>query len=947
MTEPRCVRLCAPQRFFVGKKEWGGMEMSRLDSALAGLKDIKGGKMWERLRHELRYARRVSQALAGKHEALILTAVEQVRASAAREGVVTDQRALEIENTLLPMQADCKKYKLMICGHAHIDMNWMWRYDETVQITLDTFRTVLTLMKEFPRFTFSQSQASVYRIAEEFAPEMLDEIRQRAREGRWEVTASTWVEADRNMPNAESTARHHLYTADYLRSLGLTPSRVDFEPDTFGHHQNTPELLSQAGVKYYYHCRGLDDQTLYRWRAPSGAEVLAYCEPFWYNGSIDGDFAEYAPAFCEQFGVEYALRVYGVGDHGGGPTRRDIQRAIDMQSWPIYATVEFGTFHRFFESAARATKEIPVVDRELNPLFLGCYTTQTRVKKGNRYAERLLAEAEQLNAFAWRAVGAPYRAEKFREGWRNVLFNQFHDILPGSGVTDTREYAMGLYQQAYAVANSARRQAMKAIADRIDTSAFAAAPGPEDTGTGAGVGYGVEETLDPAPVEVGGGKTRLFHLFNSCAFDRRETVELTVWDLKASAADIAVTDEKGSPLPFQVIGSGRNDYWGHDFTRVMVTASVPAMGYATCVVGPKEDVEEPIPFTHDWRVERDEDWTIENDRFTVQCDPNANMGAIVLTEKAGGEIHIIDGFRFAIEDGARGMTAWVTGDDVNNRRVGDIRMRRTVRGPLYNELEATAQFGRDSEITYTIGLRNGADWVDIGARVRWLEPGDPKEQLIPQLSFRVMADEVEASKYLYDIPGGVLTRPASTQELPGLRFIAGGRLALMTDSKYGYRGDVGFMGVTLIRSSYNPDEYPELGAHSFRVAVGLAESEKPEDLIRMAQRFQSHIVTVTNTTHPGDMPLSHGFARLVAGSVELMSVKRAEDGKGLILRGVELTGDGRGVVIELEGARGAALCDTHERPVQPLIVSDGAICFDARPHGLFTIRATFDERSDA
>ncbi len=352
--------------------------MSRLDSAIARLNDVKGGKMWERLRYELRYARRVSQAQGGKHEALIEDAVGRALTAAQADGVVTDAAALEIERSLMPMQADCKKYKLMLCGHAHIDMNWMWRYDETVQITLDTFRTVLNLMREFPQFTFSQSQASVYRIAEEFAPDMLKEIVQRAKEGRWEVTASTWVEADRNMGNAESVARHHLYTAEYLRSLGLTPSAVDFEPDTFGHHRNTPELLSQAGVKYYYHCRGLEGVTLYRWRAPSGAEVLGYREPFWYNDTVDGEFAQYAPEFCEKFGVEYALRVYGVGDHGGGPTRRDILRAIDMQSWPIYATVEFGTFHRFFESAAKATGEVPLRVRELNAQFRGCYPTRPR-----------------------------------------------------------------------------------------------------------------------------------------------------------------------------------------------------------------------------------------------------------------------------------------------------------------------------------------------------------------------------------------------------------------------------------------------------------------------------------------------------------------------------------------------------------------------------------------
>ena len=167
--------------------------------------------------------------------------------------------------------AAAKKYTVLCIGHAHIDMNWMWGWDETVPVALDTFETVLKLMREFPQFTFAQSQASVYEIVEAFAPPMLDEIRQRIREGRWEVTASTWVEADRNMGTGESIARHLLYTRQYLSRLLDIPMEsmcLDFEPDTFGHGAHTATALSQGGVRWYYHCRGYDGPPLYRWRAP-------------------------------------------------------------------------------------------------------------------------------------------------------------------------------------------------------------------------------------------------------------------------------------------------------------------------------------------------------------------------------------------------------------------------------------------------------------------------------------------------------------------------------------------------------------------------------------------------------------------------------------------------------------------------------------------------------
>jgi alpha-mannosidase len=156
-------------------------------------------------------------------------------------------------------------------------MNWMWRFDETVAATLDTFRTMLNLMEEYPEFKFSQSQASVYKIVEEFDPDMLEEIKKRIKEGRWEVTASTWVESDKNMPNGESLVRHILYTKRYLSELlGVDPGtlNIDFEPDTFGHNLNVPEILARGGVKYYYHCRGYDGHDIYRWKSPSGSSVI-------------------------------------------------------------------------------------------------------------------------------------------------------------------------------------------------------------------------------------------------------------------------------------------------------------------------------------------------------------------------------------------------------------------------------------------------------------------------------------------------------------------------------------------------------------------------------------------------------------------------------------------------------------------------------------------------
>lgn len=921
--------------------------MSKLDTALHSIQGTLGSQKKDRLLAELSYARRVSDVNGGKFDGLILEAVELVKAAVQRDGVLVDAVVPQVEAHLAPMGEACKKYRLICCGHAHIDMNWMWRYDETVQVALDTFHTVLNLMDEFPAFKFSQSQASVYRIVEEFDPPLLDKIAEKVREGRWEVIASTWVEADRNMPSQESVARHQLYTARYLPKLLGQPlnQNFDFEPDTFGHHANTPEMLSQAGVKYYYHCRGLDEYTLYRWQSPSGAEIISYRDPYWYLGEVSYSIGEYVPEFCEKFGTECALKVYGVGDHGGGPTRRDLERLTDMGTWPIFPRVEFGFYRDFYQAAEANRDKLPLVKGELNPVFVGCYTTQTRIKKGNRYGERLLSEAEALSAVGKLTANAPYRTAQFEEGWRNVLFNQFHDIIPGSGVIDTREYAMGLYSQTYAIANSAKRSAAYALAGAMDTSGLPnVSQGCGTISEGAGVGFRVEEAIALNPVDRGRGSNRIFHLFNPATVSFKGLVDLTIWDFKDDLARLAFTDASGKRARHQVLESGHNSFWGHDFTRVMLEAEVPAVGYATYSMQVDEDVNAPVRFFSDWQVERDEKWIIENELLKAECNPVDLEGTIVLTDKRTGAEHTIDGFSLAMEDPRRGMTAWVTGDELSVRPVSEnLSIRRVDSGDLVNSLEISAPVGEKSKLSYTISLKAGSPVLEIEATCHWLEVGTNEK--MPQLRFDLTPDTEDPDpEYVYDIPGGVTRRKSSAIDLPGLRFIAtescDGSVMLLSDSKYGYRGDRGMMGVTLMRSSIEPDPYPELGVHRVRLGVAVLDTRCPLAMVKLAKAFERPVTVLSGTNHEGKLPLSQSFVSLESGSVELTQVKLSEDGKALILRGSELTGEGKDVAIRLNlPVQSARFADTHEQPKgEALSVKDGLLSLDVKPYGMFTLR---------
>lgn len=202
------------------------------------------------------------------------------------QGVLTNQDCEAAEGILMPMAEEAKSYKLILAAHAHIDMNWMWSFNETVAVTLATFRSILNIMDQYPEFKYSQSQGAVYKIVEEYDSELMEEIKARIAQGRWEVTASAWVETDKNMPTGESLLRHIQYTKEYMEKVwGARDAEVDFSPDTFGHSANVPEIDRFGEVKYYYHCRGNGGkEILYRYKAPPAGKS-------WPTGSPTGTTA--------------------------------------------------------------------------------------------------------------------------------------------------------------------------------------------------------------------------------------------------------------------------------------------------------------------------------------------------------------------------------------------------------------------------------------------------------------------------------------------------------------------------------------------------------------------------------------------------------------------------------------------------------------------------------
>lgn len=847
-----------------------------------------------RLLAELEFALHLSEEKEGAYDGILEQTLDELLGCVDRQGVLTNQDCEAAEEMLMPLAKAAKEYKVILASHAHIDMNWMWSYNETVAVTLATFRSILNIMEQYPDFCFSQSQASVYKIVEEHDPAMMEEIKARIAEGRWEVTATAWVETDKNMPSGESLLRHIEYTKEYLTKVwGVKRLEVDFSPDTFGHSANVPEINTYGGVKYYYHCRGNNtEQVLYRYRALSGKEVLVHREQNWYNSGITPHIGTQVMEVARRSGgLKTSLVVYGVGDHGGGPTRRDVERALEMMDWKIFPEIRFGTLHEYFDEARTVWDKVPVVKEEMNFIFPGCYTTQSRIKRGNRRLEAALTDAEHMTAIAGRLTGFPYARKQMVSAWQNVLFTHFHDILTGSCVQDSREYAMGLYQKSMAVANTQIQNAMRSIALQIDTSSI-----PVDIDAynsqseGAGVGYGVEHFSGVPSTERGSGRTRIFHVFNTMTKDREETVELTVWDWTGDLKRIQVKDYNGTPIPFQLLDDQSLFYWDHLYFRVLARVTVPAMGYTTVVLSEKELETYPVYLgeTGDGLATQPfDDFVLENARLRAVIDRKTGRLSSLTDKSCGKELIAAGtgaGFTY-IETETNDMTAWMIGRHLRELPVERcVELKAQQMGELRQSVKAVYEIC-DSKIEVTYSLDREASAVKMAVKIDWREHGVGKDN-IPVLDYRVPL-AYEAGEYLYDIPAGAIRRKERNNDVPGLQYglALGGSeescAILVSDSKYGYRGAENTLALKLINSAVNPDPYPERGIHNITLWLGACpgDAKKAEEL---AMTCNHPLFYQPSNCHTGSLPMESSLLKVESETAVVSAVVPGEDGSILV-----------------------------------------------------------------
>jgi alpha-mannosidase len=341
----------------------------------------------------------------------------------------------------------------LICN-AHLDPVWQWRWEEGCAETLATFRTAAKLLRSHDRWIFNHNEALLYQWVEKYDPELFREIQALVKAGRWCISGGWYLQPDANLPGLEAFFRHIMEGRRYFKDRFDSEPRAAYNFDAFGHHGGLPQILRQAGYGMYIHMRPNADELdlpadLYRWRGVDGSEIPAYrIDVGLYHTERDNIEKRLVQ------GVELALKLkrdvpvfWGLGNHGGGATREDLERIDDFMRKEKRVAILHSTPDKFLESIEETAGHAPVWEGDLQRAFTGCYTSLARLKARARKSLGRLVQAEALSAAAWWLFEERYPEAELDEAWRDHLFNDFHDILPGTCTETAEQDALDLYGQ--------------------------------------------------------------------------------------------------------------------------------------------------------------------------------------------------------------------------------------------------------------------------------------------------------------------------------------------------------------------------------------------------------------------------------------------------------------------------------------------------------------------
>ena len=795
-----------------------------------------------------------------------------------------------------------------VIGHAHMDMNWLWTYSETMQMCNDNLRQVVTFMQEFPGYTMIQSQAAVYNFVEMVDPPLFELVKKYVREGRLELAGGMWTEGDMNLSTGEAIARSFLLGQHYFKSRFGKIANIGWLPDNFGHISQMPQILKLAGCDYFYFHRTKPYTGTFWWVAPDSSKVLCYANDT-YNGNITPDLKNEVQKFSPD--KRRILQITGVGDHGGGPTLANIEMIHKLDKTPGYPAVKFTTASDFFRKASKEMDGRPTHRGEMQFIFEGCYTNVADIKSGNRNCENALYASEFFNTLRW-LNGDRYPDKEFNELWTTVTFNQFHDILPGSAINEANKEAIARYTEVLRKTNELRNNAFRKMADEVKFQIGIGQPV---------VAYNLQPYKRKAIVEA-----------NVYSYEEPVSAKLSSWGDYYGSRNIISVGKAGTSLPSVLVrdASGRSYHaqvvWGkstppgYTMKVQFIADNMPAGGYKTFYIDLTKPGEksETIPFN---------DNTFETDFFKIRFDMKTG-GIVSLFDKRTKKEFVREGgqlnrLRIYLEDKKGSMKSWTINKIVRQEDVTDIKSVKVVEaGPVRACIETVKTWGRSRFIERTYIYRSYPR-IDFDMEVHWLETGSDSTDS-PMLR-SVFPLAMENSRFYSQVPFDVVERPVDGkihgkeapsylkhsdaygieaevidgQEVPAQKWvdISDGKIgiALLNKTKYGHSYSNGDLRITLLRSAGEPDIYPNIGKFSISYSLYPHSGDWKNGVWAEGEEFNIPVYaaeppSLALVKSHASRPEEASFFSIDAGNITLTGLKRAEDGNELIVRLAEVEG---------------------------------------------------------
>ena len=866
-----------------------------------------------------------------------------LKALDANDQAKFDASLKEAQQQLEPLKPMLQQATFHLTGNSHIDAAWLWPWTETVDAVKRTFSTALQLMNEYPDYTYTQSAAQYNEWIADKYPQMNEEIKKRIKEGRWEVVGGMWVEPDLNMPDGESQVRSLLLGKRWFQKQYGVDVRIGWNPDSFGYNWQLPQIYKRSGVDYFVTQKMTWNDTnqlpfkLFWWESPDGSKVLTYFPHDYANNNLNPVrlAADLAQARERAPGMEEMMDLYGIGDHGGGPTRSVLDEGAHWaQTDKIIPKMQFGLAQPFFtrteqkisgnspewnyESIAKgytAPKaeegkiDIPTWKDEMYfEYHRGVMTTQANHKRNMRESEEWALNAEKYASLAW-LEGNSYPGSEMTEAWKKITFNNFHDLAAGSGIGIIYKDAQKDYDQVHWATNEISAKALHTLAAEVNT-------------------------------RVAGGVPVL--VFNPLAWARSGVFTVSVQLPSAAAGSLSVMDAQNRVLPSEVLSS---DTKTNSYKLLVEARDVPSMGYEVLrvVAGGKA-------FVSDLKASGT---TIENSALKVIVDPATGCITSIFDKKSDFESMAKGGCGNQLQtfkDTPKDYDAWNIDPGTLDKvipidKVDSVEL--VEKGPLRAVVRVTRTW-QSSKFAQDITLYSGMDMVDVINDIDWHET-----HVLLKAAFPLAATSANAT---YEIPYGTIERPTTRNnsweqarfEVPAMRWADLGDakhgFSILNESKYAYDGKDNVLRLSLLRSPVWPDPEADRGHHHFGYALYPHAGDWKQALTeRQGYQYNYKLRAMQVEAHTGSMPVEHSYISVEPENVVLTAVKKAEDDNGLVFRVFEWAGKASNATFSIpKGATAATEINLMEKPLgSPLLVNGDKVTVPIHPYEILSIRVDY------